>query len=75
MKATMESTSKTVIINGMQFRIWEGTTEKGVPFVALLNRLQSGSEENQKKLIQEISQKHKDPAPESALAMETLGVG
>lgn len=74
MKATMESTSKTLILNGMIFRVWEGTTEKGVPFVALVNRLASGSPENQQKIIQETLQKHKEPASETAAVLETLGV-
>lgn len=74
MKATMESTSKTTIINGMQFRIWEGVTDKGVPFVALVNRLASGSPENQSKLVQETMLKHKEPEAASTDALRGLGV-
>lgn len=61
MKATMESTSRMLILNGLNFRVWEGVTEKGVPFVALVNRLQSAVPAQQTAMISELL-KHKDPA-------------
>ena len=38
-KITLESTDKTVHVNGVECRLWEGTTERGVPihaYIALL---------------------------------------
>ena len=37
MKATLESTSKIVHLNGLPCRIWEGKTESGIPFLAFVN--------------------------------------
>lgn len=39
MKATLHSTSKTVTVNGVPARIWEGTTERGARIVALITRV------------------------------------
>lgn len=39
MKATLESTSKIVEFNGVPARIWEGKTEKGIPFHAFIVRV------------------------------------
>ena len=70
MKAAMQSTSKTVIINGMQFRVWEGVSETGVRFVALVNRLAGANPQDQLTVVRELSVKHKesDPALDAALA-------
>jgi hypothetical protein len=73
-KATMESTSKLVIVNGLNFRVWEGITEKGVAFVALVNRLESTDPQSQQLLITETSEKHKDPEGATGFALARLGV-
>ena len=39
MKATLESTSKIVSVNGVPARIWEGKTEKGTRFMAFITRV------------------------------------
>jgi hypothetical protein len=39
MKVTLESTSKVVELNGTPARIWEGTTERGVPVFAFITRI------------------------------------
>jgi hypothetical protein len=39
MKITIESTTKTVRLDGIEARIWEGATESGIPvfcFIALV---------------------------------------
>jgi hypothetical protein len=38
-KITVESTSKIVEFNGIQCRVWEGRTERGVPMVAFIARV------------------------------------
>ena len=39
MKVTLESTTKTVTLNGVPSRIWEGKTESGVPVHAFITRI------------------------------------
>lgn len=72
MKATMQSTNKMVIVNGLNLRVWEGVTEKGLRFVALVNRLACGNPQDQLSLISETMLGHKDPDPALAEALTTL---
>jgi hypothetical protein len=72
MKATMQSTTKMVIVNGMNFRVWEGLTEKGVRFVALVNRLAAPSLASQSALVNESMTGHKVPDENLAPALTTL---
>jgi hypothetical protein len=39
MKITIESTTKTVMLNGVPARIWEGKTESGIPVHAFITRI------------------------------------
>ncbi len=39
MRATLESTSQIVHVNGVPARVWEGASEGGVPFTALVTRV------------------------------------
>ena len=39
MKATLESTTKIVDLNGVAARIWEGETESGIPIHAFITRV------------------------------------
>jgi hypothetical protein len=39
MRVTLESTSKVVYIDGVAARVWEGTTEGGVPCFAFITRI------------------------------------
>ncbi len=39
MKITIESTSETVIANGVECRVWEGFSEKSVPVQCLIVRI------------------------------------
>jgi len=75
MKATIESTTQTLVLNGLNLRVWEGTTEKGIRFVALVNRLQSAEEGQEHLLIGETSAKPpKAPEASTAGALERLGI-
>lgn len=75
MKVTMESTDQTVIINGLQLRVWEGTTEKGTPFVALVNRLTAVNPDVQTAFVGETVATQKKPAATTPAALERLGLG
>jgi hypothetical protein len=73
MKATMQSTNKLVIINGMNFRIWQGVSEQGTKFVALVNRLAGGpSSDDQTKIVIELSKDHVPIDPTLAPVLKTL---
>jgi hypothetical protein len=39
MKIKLESTSQIVELNGIECRVWEGTTESGVPLTAFIPRV------------------------------------
>ena len=39
MKITIENTDKIVELNGVPARIWEGTTEGGVPVTCFITRI------------------------------------
>ncbi len=38
-RATLESTSKVVLVDGVPARIWEGRTESGISFHAFVTRV------------------------------------
>lgn len=39
MKLTIESTAGIAILDGIETRIWEGRTEKGIPCVVFVHRI------------------------------------
>jgi hypothetical protein len=39
MKITIESTTKVVTLNGVECRVWEGQTERGVPIHCFIPRI------------------------------------
>lgn len=39
MKIIIENTSKTVTLNGVPARIWEGRTESGIPIICYITRI------------------------------------
>jgi hypothetical protein len=39
MKITIENTTKRVTLNGLPARIWEGTTESGIPVHCFISRI------------------------------------
>jgi len=67
MKALIESTTKLVevVINGQRVpaRIWEGTTEKGVPFHAFITRVAVKFGQDQSDFEKELIEQ-KTPSPE-----------
>ena len=65
MKITLESTSKLVELNGVPARIWEGTTESGIPVHAFITRLAVDKGERTEEFEREL-QEHAAPSPEIA---------
>lgn len=70
----MESTSKTVVLNGMSFRIWEGQTEKGIGFVALVNRLEPADINLKPAFVSELMAASRDMAAGMKDAFERFGI-
>lgn len=63
MKVTFESTEKIVEINGVPARVWEGTTEKGIPCHAFITRVAVDKKENATEFERDL-QEHKAPSAE-----------
>jgi hypothetical protein len=72
MKVTMESTNKMAIINGLNFRVWQGTLPNGTRFVALIKRMAAVTVPEQTILIAETVKPHKDLDPALVPALATL---
>jgi hypothetical protein len=45
MKITLESTTKTVELNGVPARLWEGKTERGTPVFAFIALIGASTED------------------------------
>jgi hypothetical protein len=63
MKATVHSTSKKVHLNGLETRIWEGHTEKGIPFVMFVALVRVESHVDSAEFDQQLTE---HAAPSSA---------
>jgi hypothetical protein len=56
MKVMAESTTKIVQLNGVPARIWEGTTESGVPCHLYVTRIAVANEEDSSQFEAELQQ-------------------
>jgi hypothetical protein len=63
MKVTLESTSKIVTLNGVQCRIWEGTTESGVQMHAFVMLVAAKEGQDLTQFERELKQM-RTPSPE-----------
>lgn len=63
MKATIESTDRIITHRGVEARVWEGVTESGVRFQALIARIAVRVDADNSQFQREL-QEHKPP-PES----------
>jgi hypothetical protein len=63
MKATLESTTKIVTINGVPARIWEGVTEKGVRCHAYITRIAVQKDDDASEFEKDLH-KCREPSPE-----------
>ena len=69
MKITIESTSKIVHLNGVPARIWEGTTERGIPVHCFVTRVGVGRDQDPAELalFERELQEHRAPSAEMAV--------
>lgn len=65
MKINVTSTSKTVTLNGVPARIWEGTTESGIPVHCYITRVAVALDQDHSEFEREL-QEHQ--APSAAVA-------
>lgn len=65
MKVTLQSTTKIVQLNGVPARIWEGTTESGIPVHAYVTRIAVHEDQDQMEFEREL-QAHEQPSVEIA---------
>ncbi|MFA4971816.1 MAG: hypothetical protein WC683_04335 [bacterium] len=65
MKATLESTSKIVHLNGVPARIWEGETESGIPIHCYITRVAVAEGADSTQFQLELDQV-RSPSPEVA---------
>jgi len=70
----MESTSQTLIMQGMNFRVWEGKTESGVRFICLMNRSETVVADEMAAFRQEIVKASKSPDETTAGVLERMGI-
>lgn len=56
MKVTLESTTKIVELNGIRARVWEGTTETGVPVQAYISRISCDVEADRSQFEAELAE-------------------
>jgi hypothetical protein len=65
MKITINSTSKTVQLNGVPARIWEGHTDSGIPVHCYVTRIAVPMDQPQEQFVREL-QEHQAPSADVA---------
>lgn len=58
MKIIIESTTKTVYLNGVPARIWEGFTDTGIPVHCFITRIACKANEDQSQFERELVSKN-----------------
>lgn len=75
MKVTLESTNRKLTLNGIQeYRVWEGVTEDGIAFVALVNRLEVLNPAQKPQFVEALSKTSREPSAGTPGVLERLGV-
>src|SRR5205814_944901 len=64
MKLTLANTDRIVHVNGVPARIWEGTTESGIPVIAFVTRLAVKAESTPPEFERELAET-RVPSPEA----------
>ena len=69
MKICIESTTKIVKLNGIDCRVWEGHTERGIPIHCFIPRIAVHKDEDASQFEAELEQQR---APSEAVAAYPL---
>ena len=64
MKITVESTTRIVNVNGMDCRVWEGVTERGISIQALIPRIATLGNQDLSQFVAEL-QETRPPSAEA----------
>lgn len=64
MKATIESTTRIVELSGVRARVWEGKTDKGVPFVCFVALCAVDKKEDAAEFERDLKE-HRAPSAEA----------
>jgi hypothetical protein len=72
MKMTIESTDLIGTVNGVQARIWKGTTERGVKVQVLISRIGVLAGEDEAQFKEELEQVHAPMTEPLAFPMRML---
>jgi hypothetical protein len=65
MKLQIESTDRVVTIDGVPARVWEGTTESGIPCICFVTRVAVHNDHDSSQFARELLEQ-RPPSPEAA---------
>ena len=71
MKITIESTTKIVMLDGIQCRVWEGHTERGVPVHCFIPRIAVARDADTSQFEEELREQ-RTPSPEVEAIPEAI---
>ena len=72
MKITIESTTKIVELNGVECRIWEGHTEKGVPIHCFIPRIAVRDDQDCSQFEADLIEKRAPSADTAAIPLRMI---
>lgn len=72
MKITIESTSKIVLANGIQCRVWEGQTESGIKVECLIPRIAARKGQDLSQFEKELEECSPPSAEASAFPLRMI---
>ncbi len=72
MKITIESTTRIVEASGIQCRLWEGTTERGVKVQVLIPRIAAFAGEDLSQFDDDLQQHRAPQAVEQAFPLRMI---
>jgi hypothetical protein len=72
MKITIESTTRIVNVDGIDCRLWEGTTERGVKIECLIPRIAARGDQDLSQFEAELKEQRAPSFRESAFPLRML---
>ncbi len=72
MKITIENTAKTVMVNGVPARVWEGHTESGIPVHCYVTRIAVHNNQDCNQFEKELQEQRAPSADVQAIPMRMI---
>jgi len=72
MQITISSTSKVVQLNGIDCRIWEGETEKGIKIHCFIPRIAAKDDQDLSQFAAELSEQRPPSAEVAAIPLRLI---